>query len=147
MWVDFMTMKFEAPINLGDYSVHVPGCADTPESREKLYRDQLVEWASILAQIPSMDRGRIYEIFGKAKYKANLVYRGCDCDTECDCRPPKGRLVHYWTSGIRPHADIRVLRRRAQAEHLRRIPHLQVPYRFSGVDLRRPMSSITYYMD
>lgn len=108
------------------------------------WKNRLAAWADQLGEIPSMDRRRIYEVFGKAKQKSTWAYRGgCDCDTECDCPPPRRYRIRVWTRGVRPHLDIRVLRRRALAEHLRRIPTR--PFRYAGVELRRP--SAVLYMD
>lgn len=116
------------------FVVGLPGPAD-----DEQWKNELAAWADQLGKIPGMTRAQIYEMFGKATRKATWAYRGgCDCDTECDCPPPKRRRIHVWTHGVRPHANIRVLRHRAREEHLRRIPGR--PYRYMGAELRRPPS-------
>ena len=124
---------------ISDLLIKVPGPTGEDE-----WKNQLAEWADLLGKIPSMDRRQIYEALGKAKRATSWAYGGgCDCDAECDCPPPKLRVLHFWTLGVRPHRDIRVLRRRAREEHLRRLPGR--PYRYAGVELRRPTGVI--YMD
>lgn len=121
---------FVAP-KLGNVKVQVPGPGTDDE-----WKDLLADWADLLGKIPSMSRREIYATFGKAKPKTYRLWEPHCEDEDCDRPPIRSRLVRSWTRGVRPHKDVRILRRRAIAEHLRNIPHR--PYRYAGVELRRP---------